>query len=69
MKSRILCCAILLAALPATAALAHSGHVADGGHGHTHWLAIVALVGAAAVGAAAWLGRRKERRLARDREI
>jgi hypothetical protein len=69
MKSRILCCTILLAALPGTAALAHTGHIADAGHGHSHWLAIAALVGVGAVGAAAWQRRRSERRIARDRKL
>jgi membrane protein DedA with SNARE-associated domain len=69
MKSRILCCTILLSALPGTAALAHTGHIADAGHGHSHWLAIAALVGAAAVGAAAWLRWRTDRRIARDRKL
>jgi len=69
MTSRILCCTILLSALPGTAALAHTGHIADAGHGHSHWLAIAALVGVGAVGAAAWQRRRVERRIARDRKL
>jgi hypothetical protein len=69
MKSRILCCTTLLATLSGTAALAHPGHVTDAGYGHSHWLAIAALVGVGAVGAAAWQRRRVERRIARDRKL
>jgi membrane protein DedA with SNARE-associated domain len=69
MKSRILCCTILLSALPGTAVLAHTGHIADAGEGHSHWLALAALAGAAAIGAAAWLRWRADRRIARDRKL
>lgn len=67
MTSRILYCLIVLAGLPA-AALAHPGHVADAGYGHTHWLAVAAVAGAAVVGATTWLRRRADRRI-RDRKL
>jgi hypothetical protein len=69
MTFRTLSCAILLAVVPATATLAHPGHVAADGFGHTHWLAIAAVAGVAAIGAAAWLRRRSGRPIARDRKI
>lgn len=69
MTIRTLFCAFLLAVAPAAAALAHPGHVAADGYGHTHWLAIAAVAGIAAIGAAVWLRRRSRRPIARDRKI
>ena len=36
---------------------AHGGHVAEAGHGHSHWLAVAAL-GAIAIVGLAWLWKR-----------
>jgi hypothetical protein len=69
MTIRTITCAILLAVVPAAAALAHPGHVAADGFGHTHWLAIAAVAGIAGIGATAWLRRRSGRPVARDRKI
>ena len=47
------------------AALAHGGHVATAGHGHSHWLAVASLGAIAVIGSGflyIWLrsGRRRE---------
>ena len=39
----------LLTALSATQALAHPGHLAPVGHGHSHWLEYGVLVGLAVI--------------------
>ena len=48
----------LLATLAATAALAHPEHVADLGHGHSHWLGLAIFAGLAGAGIALWVRRR-----------
>jgi hypothetical protein len=48
----------LLATLAATSALAHPEHVADLGHGHSHWLALAIFAGLAGAGVALWMRRR-----------
>ena len=56
----------LLVALLAAPALAHIGHLADEGHGHTHWQDYAILGGLAAVAAgwalARYIARRASRR-------
>ncbi len=49
MKFAKIFAAMTLSVLPAVA-IAHPVHVAASGHGHSHWLAIAALVGIAGVG-------------------
>lgn len=46
--------AIFGGVISAAPAWAHSGHLGEAGHGHTHWLALAAVFGAAAVAVIAW---------------
>ncbi len=57
---------VLGAAATASAALAHGGHIAEAGHGHSHWLAVVAFGAIAVIG----LGLLRHRvRSSRRREV
>ncbi len=49
MKFAKILTALTMSALPA-AAIAHPVHVAETGHGHSHWLAIAAFVAIAGIG-------------------
>ena len=49
------------AALFATTAGAHPGHVDAAGHGHSHWLGYAILAGVAVWGVRAFLSRRAAR--------
>jgi hypothetical protein len=62
MKTLTLTTAIALLATPA---LAHPEHLANAGHGHSHWLALV-IFGGIATYAAMTMMRRRAARKARD---
>ena len=57
---------VLGAVTSGSAAFAHGGHVAEAGHGHSHWLAVAAIGAIAAIGLGLLYKRVRNRR---QREI